>query len=181
MDLKWINGNLIAAATYPVLKNEDELLPSRLREGKWTAGKMDKSETRDSIQYAALPFHEAGTPRVMLLTSRETGRWVIPKGWPMPGRKPCQVAKREAYEEAGLIGKMVSKQPVGSYHYTKVLSPQQQVVCEVLVFLFRVECQLEDWPEQSRCETRWFEPREAAAFVDEGGLCEIIRLSFNIG
>jgi 8-oxo-dGTP pyrophosphatase MutT (NUDIX family) len=99
----------------------------------------------------------------------------------MPRREPCQVAKREAFEEAGLIGKIVSKQPVGSYHYTKVLSPQQQVLCEVLVFLFRVECQLEDWPEKSQRETRWFEPREAATLVDESGLGEVIRLAFNIG
>jgi 8-oxo-dGTP pyrophosphatase MutT (NUDIX family) len=122
-DRPGVRGLLI---TVPEMKNESKLLlPARLREGNWTAGKMDKSETRDPVQYAALPIHEAGTPRVMLLTSRETGRWVIPKGWPMPGRKPCQVAKREAFEEAGLISKMVSKQPVGSYHYTKVEACQE--------------------------------------------------------
>jgi 8-oxo-dGTP pyrophosphatase MutT (NUDIX family) len=117
---------------------------------------------------------------VMPLTSRDTGRWVIPKGWPMPGRKPCQVAKQEAFEEAGLIGKLVSKQPVGSYHYMKVLSPGQQMLCEVLVFLFEVDYQLEDWPEKSERETSWFEPREAAALVAEGGLSEIIRRLFNV-
>ncbi len=99
----------------------------------------------------------------------------------MPGRKPCQVAKREAFEEAGLIGKLVGKQPVGSYRYTKILSPGQQVLIEVLVFLFQVECQLEDWPEKSQRETRWFEPREAAALVDEVDLGKMIRLAFNIG
>jgi 8-oxo-dGTP pyrophosphatase MutT (NUDIX family) len=98
----------------------------------------------------------------------------------MPGRKPWEVAKQEAFEEAGLVGKLVSKQPVGSYHYTKALSPRQQVLCEVFVFLFQVECQLDDWPEKSERETRWFEPREAAALVDEGGLSEIIRLLFSI-
>lgn len=60
---------------------------------------MGKSETSDPLQCAALPFcHKEGAPRVMLDTSRETGRWVIPKGWPMQGRRPCQVAKREAFE-----------------------------------------------------------------------------------
>jgi 8-oxo-dGTP pyrophosphatase MutT (NUDIX family) len=141
---------------------------------------MDKSNTREPVQFAALPFHEGSTRRVMLLTSRDTGRWVIPKGWPMPGRKPCQVAKQEAFEEAGLIGKLVSKQPVGSYHYMKVLSPGQQMLCEVLVFLFEVDYQLEDWPEKSERETSWFEPREAAALVAEGGLSEIIRRLFNV-
>jgi 8-oxo-dGTP pyrophosphatase MutT (NUDIX family) len=143
---------------------------------------MGKSETSDPLQYAALPFcHKEGAPRVMLVTSRETGRWVIPKGWPMPGRRPCQVAKREAFEEAGLIGKLVDKHPVGSYRYTKVLSPQQQVLCEVLVFLFQVECQLDMWPEKSQRETQWFEPEDAAALVDEAGLGEIIRQVFNVG
>jgi 8-oxo-dGTP pyrophosphatase MutT (NUDIX family) len=141
---------------------------------------MDKSKTLDQIQFAALPFHEGDTPRVMLLTSRETRRWVIPKGWPMPGRKPCQVAKQEAFEEAGLIGKLVSKQPVASYHYTKILSPSEQMLVEVQVFLLRVEYQLDDWPEKLQRETRWFEPREAAALVDEGGLGEIIRQVFAV-
>jgi 8-oxo-dGTP pyrophosphatase MutT (NUDIX family) len=141
---------------------------------------MDKSETHDPVQYAALPFYEKSTPRVMLATSRDTGRWVIPKGWPMPGRKPCQVAKREAFEEAGLIGKFISKQPVGSYHYMKVLSRHHEVLCEVLVFLFQVECQLDAWPEKHQRETRWFEPHEAAALVDEAELGEIIRRVFDV-
>jgi 8-oxo-dGTP pyrophosphatase MutT (NUDIX family) len=144
---------------------------------------MDKSKTLDQVQFAALPFmiQEGDRRRVMLMTSRETGRWVIPKGWPMPGRKPHQVAAQEAFEEAGLIGKMVSKKPVGRYHYTKLLSPELPMLCEVLVFLFHVEIQLDDWPEKHQRETRWFEPREAAALVDEGGLGEIIRLAFNVG
>jgi 8-oxo-dGTP pyrophosphatase MutT (NUDIX family) len=58
----------------------------------------------------------------MLLTSRGTHRWVIPKGWPMKGRKPAEVASQEAYEEAGLIGQIVGKRPLGSFHYEKRLA-----------------------------------------------------------
>ena len=66
--------------------------------------------------FGALPWRigARGTREVMLLTSRETHRWVIPKGWPMKGRKPAEVASQEAYEEAGLVGRVVGKRPLGS-------------------------------------------------------------------
>jgi 8-oxo-dGTP pyrophosphatase MutT (NUDIX family) len=143
---------------------------------------MNKSKSRDHIQFAALPFciAEDGRPRVMLVTSRETHRWVIPKGWPMPGRKPREVAAQEAFEEAGLLGAVVSKQPVGHYHYDKQLAPGHSVLCEVSVFLFRVERQLDDWPEKGQRETRWFEPLAAYELVNEGGLAEILRRTMHV-
>ena len=130
---------------------------------------------RDAKQFAALPWRigEGGLRQVMLLTSRETRRWVIPKGWPMKGRKPAEVASREAYEEAGLIGQIIGKRAVGSYYYDKRLA-KALVLCEVRVFLFRVEQQLDDWPEKGQRETRWFDADEAAKLVDEGGLAEIL-------
>lgn len=126
-------------------------------------------------QFAALPWRvgDSGTREVMLLTSRETGRWVIPKGWPMRGRKPAEVASQEAYEEAGLVGHVTGKHAIGSYHYEKRLS-QGSVLCQVRVFLFRVERQLDDWPEKAQRRTQWFAADEAATLVDEGGLAEII-------
>jgi 8-oxo-dGTP pyrophosphatase MutT (NUDIX family) len=136
---------------------------------------MNKSKPHNQVQFAALPFciAEDSQRRVMLLTSRETRRWVIPKGWPMPGRKPCEVAAQEAFEEAGLLGTIVGKHPVGRYHYSKQLSPTHSILCEVSVFLLRVDRQLDDWPEKNQ---RWFDPSEACELVDEGGLAEILRL-----
>ena len=138
---------------------------------------MGKPKTSNRRQFAVLPFRytEEGQLQVMLLTSRETRRWVIPKGWPMRRRKPPDVAAQEAYEEAGLIGKIVGKRPIGSYHYSKQLPLRDEILCEVLVFLFRVERQLEDWPEKVQRETRWFEPSVASRLVDEGGLAELLR------
>jgi 8-oxo-dGTP pyrophosphatase MutT (NUDIX family) len=129
----------------------------------------------DAKQFAALPWRigDTGRRQVLLLTSRETRRWVIPKGWPMKGRKPAEVASREAYEEAGLIGRIVDKRAIGRYHYTKQLA-KASVLCEVRVFLLRVEQQLDDWPEKDQRETCWFDADEAAQQVDEGGLAEII-------
>ena len=113
----------------------------------------------------------------MLLTSRGTGRWIIPKGWPIKGLKPRAVAAREAYEEAGLRGRVPSKKPVGTFHYAKQIDADP-LLCEVHVFLMWVEEQLDDWPEKAERQTQWFGAPEAAMLVDEGGLSEIIlRLS----
>lgn len=133
-------------------------------------------KTKDQIQFAALPYRINANrrPQVMLLTSRETRRWVIPKGWPMKGKKPAEVAAQEAYEEAGLIGRIVGKRPIGVFHYEKQL-PKEQLLCEVRVFLFRVDQQLENWPEKGQRETRWFDPDTAAELVNEGWLAEIMR------
>ena len=135
---------------------------------------MAKHKSR-GIQFAALPWRlsEGGTRQIMLLTSRETQRWVIPKGWPMKKRKPAEVASQEAYEEAGLVGRIVGKRPVGSFHYVKRLG-KKEVLCQVRVFLFRVEQQLDDWPEKNQREAKWFDAEEAADLVEEGGLAEII-------
>jgi 8-oxo-dGTP pyrophosphatase MutT (NUDIX family) len=136
---------------------------------------MAKHKLDRSLQYAVLPWRigEGGTRQVMLLTSRETHRWVIPKGWPMKGRKPAEVASQEAYEQARLIGQIVGKRPLGNFHYEKRLG-SKATICEVLVLLFRVERQRDDWPEKGERKSKWFDAKEAAALVEEGGLAEII-------
>jgi 8-oxo-dGTP pyrophosphatase MutT (NUDIX family) len=137
---------------------------------------MAKHKSERALQFGVLPWRisERGTRQVMLLSSRETRRWVIPKGWPMKGKKATDVACQEAYEEAGLIGHVVNKRPVGTFHYEKRLA-KRAILCEVCVFLFRVERQLADWPEKAEREVKWFEAEEAALLVEEGGLAEIIR------
>ena len=127
------------------------------------------------IQFAALPWRisEGGRRQVMLLTTRETHRWVIPKGWPMKGRKPAEVASQEAYEEAGLVGRIVGKRPLGIFHYEKQLTKGSRL-CQVRVFSFRVERQLDDWPEKQQRETKWFDATQAATLVGEDGLHGII-------
>jgi 8-oxo-dGTP pyrophosphatase MutT (NUDIX family) len=137
---------------------------------------MAKRKLDGSLQFAVLPWRlgERGTREVLLLTSRETHRWVVPKGWPMRGRKPAEVASREAYEEAGLIGQVVGKRPLGNFHYEKRLARKEAIICEVRVYLFRVEQQLDDWPERGERERKWFNANEAVALVEEGGLAEIM-------
>jgi 8-oxo-dGTP pyrophosphatase MutT (NUDIX family) len=102
-------------------------------------------KTENRTQFAALPCRrgENGRPEVLLLTSRETRRWVIPKGSPIKGLKPREVAAREAFEEAGVQGTISGKHPIGAYHYEKRL-PDTRLLCEVQVFLLWVSQQLDD-------------------------------------
>jgi 8-oxo-dGTP pyrophosphatase MutT (NUDIX family) len=95
----------------------------------------------------------------------------------MKGLKPPRVAAQEAFEEAGLVGRIIGKQPIGTYHYEKRL-PNDQLLCEVWVFLLWVDHQLDDWAEKSQRETRWFNQSETVDLVDEGGLAEVIRHAF---
>ena len=79
------------------------------------------------LQVAALCWRRSGKGlKILLITSRDTGRWVIPKGWPMRNRSNAQAAAREAYEEAGLRGD-VSERSVGIYTYLKALATGRQI------------------------------------------------------
>jgi 8-oxo-dGTP pyrophosphatase MutT (NUDIX family) len=110
----------------------------------------------------------------MLVTSRRTRRWIIPKGWPMRRRTPHAAAAREALEEAGVVGR-VGKKPIGSYSYQKRLKKGGVVVCEVFVFPLEVKRQQKSWPEKGRRQIQWLSLTRAAATVEEGALGEIIR------
>ena len=81
-------------------------------------GNSGKTTSPKRVQYAALPYRLNGhaQPEVMLVTSRETRRWIIPKGWPHKGKTPHHSAAREAFEEAGVVG-AVSKDSIGSFSY----------------------------------------------------------------
>jgi 8-oxo-dGTP pyrophosphatase MutT (NUDIX family) len=129
---------------------------------------------RPGLQYAALPYRVADEAiEVLLVTSRETQRWVIPKGWPMKGRKPYAAAAREALEEAGVIGK-VGKTPIGVYHYVKRLKNGAPLLCTVDVFALQVVRQRKRWPEQHQRTGHWFTAAEAARAVDEPELQDLI-------
>ena len=106
----------------------------------YAAAQLGICKTKARRQYGAIPYaiDMAGRVRIVLVTSRETGRWIIPKGWPMAGRKPAQAAVHEVYEEAGLVGVVPRAGPIGHYCYTKQLSKGRVVTCDVAVFLLHV-------------------------------------------
>lgn len=125
-------------------------------------------------QYAALPWREGETLEIMLLSSRDTRRWVIPKGWPMKGRKPHTTAALEALEEAGLLGR-IEKTKLGSYHYRKRLKNGATILCRVDMFPLRVARQRKNWPEKKQRVTKWHSAADAAVLVHEPELAELIR------
>jgi 8-oxo-dGTP pyrophosphatase MutT (NUDIX family) len=133
-----------------------------------------RAEARSQV--AALPYRRRGREglEVMLVTSRETRRWVIPKGWSGGRLKPHAAAEREAYEEAGLVGR-IGKAAIGCYAYEKRLTSESSVTCTVDIFPLEVRRQLKRWPEKDQREGRWFTPEEAAKAVHEPDLADIIR------
>ena len=137
---------------------------------------MAKARTSPLTQYAALPWRRdaAGRIEVMLITSRETRRWVIPKGWPITGLDPGASAAQEALEEAGITGE-VWAEPVGGYDYEKRLKNGRLQPVEVEVFPLAVVEERDAWPEKGQRERRWFAAAEAADLVAEPRLAELIR------
>lgn len=131
-------------------------------------------ETKIFIQYAALPFRiEDGLPLVALVTSRETKRWILPKGQAETKLKPHQVAENEAFEEAGLIGHVL-EQPLATFPSVKRLKSGKEIPTDVVVFVLEVAHVLDNWPERKQRERRWMSPGEAAMVVGEPGLVQVL-------
>ena len=127
------------------------------------------------LQAAALPYRRAENLEILLVSSLDTGRWIVPKGWPMKGRSNFEAARREAYEEAGVKGEIASK-PAGFFHYDKRRRNGAIWRCMVEVFPLEVKSQSRTWPEKRVRKTRWCRWSEAAELVDDKELGEIIRL-----
>ncbi len=125
-------------------------------------------------QVAALPirFGPDGVA-ALLISSRETRRWIVPKGWPIKGRKDYEAAQREALEEAGVTGK-VHKHPIGAYTYAKRLADGLQP-CRVMVYLLEVEKELSSWSEMGERARQWFALETAAERISEPGLARLMR------
>ncbi len=102
----------------------------------------------------------------MLATSRDTGRWIIPKGWPMAGKAAHEAAEREALEEAGVAGKIHEK-PLGFYNYNKALKDGLCVTCQVQVYPLEVIGTARKFKEKGERRIEWVSCQEAAARVQE--------------
>jgi 8-oxo-dGTP pyrophosphatase MutT (NUDIX family) len=125
-------------------------------------------------QIAALPLRRRrdGSTEVCLITSRETRRWIIPKGWPINGLGAAGTAAREAHEEAGLIGK-VSKKPLASYRYWKRFNQGWELI-EVLVHEMKVKKHLPSWQEKGQRKRHWLSLETAVGLIAETELQEIL-------
>jgi 8-oxo-dGTP pyrophosphatase MutT (NUDIX family) len=122
-------------------------------------------------QMAALPWRldKRGRIEVLMVTSRISGHWLIPKGWPMPEKSDAEAAAQEALEEAGITGRITST-ALGSYRYDKLLKDGASIACTVAVYPLRVDSELKDWRERGARRRRWFSLEAAADRAYEPGL-----------
>lgn len=137
-----------------------------------------RSKTR---QVAALPWmmDDEGL-KILMITSRETRRWVIPKGGRMSGKTDAEAAATEALEEAGVLGE-IAPTPIGKFRYTKVVGPSDNRPCVVSVFPLRVSIQLGDWAEADQRERLWMSWDDAARAVHEPDLAALIMMFGRVG
>lgn len=128
-----------------------------------------------STQIAAVPIRRSpsGAIEVLLITSRGTRRWVIPKGWPWPGVADNEAAASEAWEEAGVRGNVASNH-IGTFHYRKNRGKAVLAV-EVVVYVLEVTQEEHSWPEMDQRQRAWFSPTEAAQAVAEQDLKALLQ------
>jgi 8-oxo-dGTP pyrophosphatase MutT (NUDIX family) len=115
-----------------------------------------------------------GEIQVLFVTSRDTGRWIIPKGNVKPGTSPSKAAAQEASEEAGVKGIIVSSTPLGMYTYFKQLGSGEVRAAAVQVFLLQVKKQLKKWPEKGERKLAWVSAKKAVGFIEEPGVVPLL-------
>ncbi|MEL6700536.1 MAG: NUDIX hydrolase [Pseudomonadota bacterium] len=136
-------------------------------------GALDKRQARS--QFAALPFRVVdGNVQIMLVTSRRTKRWIIPKGWPEDGMTPARSAAKEAWEEGGAKGRVYDL-CLGVYSYAKTVGDADDLPCLALVYPFKVKKTERDYPERKQRRRKWFTQKQAANRVNEPELKRLIK------
>jgi 8-oxo-dGTP pyrophosphatase MutT (NUDIX family) len=126
-----------------------------------------------ALQYGVLPWRRSARgPQVLLVTSRISHKWLLPKGWLIPGLSSADSACREAFEEAGVEGEVGG--PLGQYGYIKITRNGRQVPCSVTLFGLRVHRLLRNWPERDERTRRWFALQKAPEMVAEPGLRDLL-------
>ncbi len=127
------------------------------------------------FQSAALCYRGHGDDmEILLVTSLETRRWILPKGWPKSGTDAAGTALEEAWEEAGIKQRSMTPMRIGRYHYDKRLSGGLPAATVVDVYAIEVTDLLEDYPEAGRRDRRWMSPREAAKLIGEPELKDLV-------
>lgn len=140
-------------------------LPLKLRIGH-------KTDVR--TQFAALCWRiKKDKLQICLVTTRRSGRWILPKGWPMHNETPAQAAATEAWEEAGLKGQGVDH-CLGAYSSVKPLADQTAPVV-VMVYPVAVAKTADTWPEKKERKRKWVSPKKAATLLSEPGLRKIVK------
>ena len=140
-------------------------LPIKLRSG----GKTDVR-----TQFSALCYRiVADAVQVCLITSRGTGRWILPKGWPMHKQTPADAAATEAWEEAGVIG-VESDACIGVYSYARLRDGEDDLPCLAMLYPVKVKKLKKKYPEYKHRRRKWVSRKKAAKMVHERALGKLI-------
>jgi 8-oxo-dGTP pyrophosphatase MutT (NUDIX family) len=136
---------------------------------------MSREAASAPLQSGALPWRLKGRKKaeVLLVTGRRSGRWMIPKGWPMPGKSLAESAAQEAFEEAGIEGKL-GTEPLGTFRHVKQHLLFGRMEVDILVHPLAVKRELSDWPEKGERNRKWFAFDVAATRVDSTELSTLI-------
>lgn len=136
--------------------------------------RMTASQKRNvRTQFGALCYRVVDDKvQVLLVTSRGKGRWIVPKGWPMPGATPAKSAMQEAWEEAGVEGR-THENCLGIYSYMKC-DDGERLPCVVAVFAIKVRALKRDYPETGQRRRKWFSRKNAAKLLEEPELRQLV-------
>ncbi|HZZ21186.1 MAG TPA: NUDIX hydrolase [Roseiarcus sp.] len=111
---------------------------------------------------------------ILIVTTRQTRRWIVPKGWPIKRLTPAKSAAREAFEEAGVRGNIGVK-PIGTFSYKKTADAYgAEADCEVKIFPLLVRRQSATWPESAQRVAQWVDPEKAISLIREPELKSIV-------
>ncbi len=135
--------------------------------------KSARSEVRS--QFAALCYRiKLDRPQILLITSRRSGRWIVPKGWPEDGLTPAECALKEAWEEAGVNG-IAHDLCLGLFAYAKSISDKVSYPCVAMIYPVKVKLLSKKYPEKAQRQRRWMTPKRASKSVSEPELARILR------
>lgn len=127
------------------------------------------------LQAAVIAYRiRCGRVQVLLMTSRDTGRWIIPKGNIKPGTTPSKAAEQEAFEEAGVRGTITGSTPLGMYTYSKKLVSGGARTATVEVYLLQVKKQVKEWPEKRERKLAWVSAKKAVNLIEEPGVVPLL-------
>lgn len=125
-------------------------------------------------QFAALCYRiRRGKVQVLVITSRRSKRWIMPKGWPIDGKTPGASAAREAWEEAGVRGR-VSEACIGAYSYAKLYGDDEMLSCLAMLYPLKVKSLDHKYPERKQRRRQWVSRKKAAKLVAAPDLARLI-------
>lgn len=140
----------------------------------WTGALRPFFQRPPALQVAALCHRQGKDGVEVLLVTSSSGRWILPKGWPIDGLSAAEAAKQEAWEEGGIKKGTPKETAIGSFLAEKRFDTGAVIPCETRVYPIDAAKVVSDYPEADRRDRIWVSPEQAATLVEEPGLQDIL-------